>query len=127
MSHVPLPLPPPSASIPSLPFYVDEYQGSTQRYSHNTTVSFPTKQQHTISLYKKRIQFLNSKLIKLKFEYNILEKISKLYWLICFNRVSKLSMEMFTDWMLAMSRAGKKSIMILMAESDDVEVELKVS
>lgn len=54
------------------------------------------------------------------------DQAASLHWLICFNRLSKVTPEVFQDWMQGMVRYPR-SILVLMAESPTATLALRVS
>jgi len=50
--------------------------------------------------------------------------IASSYWLICFSRLSKVSPDVFADWMQVMTEDGGKAVLLLMAETAEAERNL---
>jgi predicted O-linked N-acetylglucosamine transferase (SPINDLY family) len=53
------------------------------------------------------------------------ESLLNSFWFICFNRLEKVSPDVFEDWILILTRSPH-AILILMAESHEVQLQLQV-
>jgi predicted O-linked N-acetylglucosamine transferase (SPINDLY family) len=105
----------------------DELQGSSSHLSNDLTPSFPVISIKSQDKYKFRIDFINQKFTSTA-SYSA-DVIANGFWFISFNRLSKVTEEAFQDWMQILIRkvtGDKISVLLLMAESTEAEIQIKV-
>ena len=113
----------------------DELQGSLleiKEKNHNnilrnTKTMFPSPRMKS-SFVEERMDFLSSNNINFNKIHNIasINKIVSSPWLICFNRLNKITREVYSDWMMILLRSRNRPFLLMMSEAMESESNLKV-